>query len=152
MHPPPDSSTAPRAALADGTGALPPTIRAGTRMTVETTPDGTVVVGGEIDSAGAPRLYRILRAALDRHPEGIRLDLGGVTFCDCAGLRAFLTARAAWEAHAARASRHRRLAGHTTPTPRTPFTLGPTSPRMTRLLVLTGTGGLFSPPERGRSQ
>ncbi|MFF9064269.1 STAS domain-containing protein [Streptomyces sp. NPDC014891] len=151
MHPLPDSPTAPRA-LADDHGALPPATRAGTRMTVETTPDGTVAVGGVIDSAGAPRLYRILRAALDRHPEGIRLDLGGVTFCDCAGLRAFLAARAAWDAHAARASRHRSLAGRAAPAPRTPFTLGPTSPRMARLLLLTGTGGLFSPPERGRSQ
>ncbi|MGW1935026.1 STAS domain-containing protein [Streptomyces sp. NPDC001919] len=151
MHPLPDSSTAPQA-LAGNTGALPPATRAGTRMTVETTPDGTVAVGGEIDSAGAPRLYRILRAALDRHPEGIRLDLGDVTFCDCAGLRAFLTARAAWDAHAARASRHRRLAGHAAPTPRTPFILGPTSPRMARLLLLTGTGRSFSPPERGGSQ
>ncbi|MGW2302774.1 STAS domain-containing protein [Streptomyces sp. NPDC001809] len=151
MHPLPDSTTDPRAPAGE-TGLLPPAIGADARMTVEATPDGTVAVGGEIDSAGAPRLYRSLRAALDLHPEGIRLDLSGVTFCDCAGLRAFLTARAAWIAHASRVARRRSPGGHPSPTPGTPLVLGPTSPRMARLLRLTGTGRLFLPPEAGRSQ
>ncbi|MFC9794692.1 STAS domain-containing protein [Streptomyces sp. NPDC127584] len=151
MHPLPDRTTDPRAP-AGGTGLLPPATGADARMTVEITPDGTVAVGGEIDSAGAPRLYRSLRAALVLHPEGVRLDLGGVTFCDCAGLRALLTARAAWLAHAARVERHRSPGGHPAAASGTPLLLGPTSPRMARLLRLTGTGGLFLPPRAGRSQ
>lgn len=92
-----------------------------------------------------------------------------MTFCDCAGLGALLTARAAWVARteegvpgrtpglpdrAAPAARatvpRRRRDGHRRP--RTPLSLGPVSPRMARLFQLTGTGALFPPPTTGRTQ
>ncbi|MDX2560800.1 STAS domain-containing protein [Streptomyces sp. TX20-6-3] len=134
MHPLPDRST-DRRALTAGSDA---------QMTVKVTPDGTVVVSGEIDSTTAPHLRRSLRAALRAHPEGVTLDLAAVTFCDCAGLRGFMTA-----GNTSAAPRSRLDGGRHHPSP---LTLGPVSARMTRLLQLTGTNGLFSPPRTGRSQ
>ncbi|MFD3994434.1 STAS domain-containing protein [Streptomyces sp. NPDC058548] len=133
MHPLPDRSTDLRAP-AGGTGIRAPATGPDARMAVKVTPDGTVVVSGEIDSATAPHLRRSLLAALHAHPEGVTLDLAAVTFCDCAGLRAFLTARAVRAERAAPV-----------------LAVGPVSPRMTRLLQLTGTEGLFSPPRTGKS-
>ncbi|GHG06713.1 STAS domain-containing protein [Streptomyces zaomyceticus] len=105
-------------------------------MTVEVTPGGTVVVSGEIDSTTASELQRTLRLALLAHPAGVTLDLSAATFCDCAGLRAVLAAR------------HQHLDGD-----RPTLTLGPVSPRVKRLLELTGTWVLLGAPEteRGRS-
>ncbi|MFE5657631.1 STAS domain-containing protein [Streptomyces sp. NPDC056517] len=137
MHPLPDRS-------AGNTDIEPHTTGPDAQMTVKVTPDGTVVVSGEIDSATAPHLRRSLLAALDAHPEGVTLDLAAVTFCDCAGLRAFLTARAA-----SAAPRPRLDGGRRRPPP---LTFGPVSPRMTRLLQLTGTGRLFAPPKTGQPQ
>ncbi|MFH9728081.1 STAS domain-containing protein [Streptomyces sp. NPDC017254] len=118
-----------------GLGPQSPTAAPDTRLTVEVTPGGTVVVRGEIDSGTASRLQRTLLLALHAHPAGVTLDLSGVTFCDCAGLRAVLAAR------------HRRLAGglHR-------LALGPVSARMARLLQLTGTGELLGAPETGPSR
>ncbi|MFD7965200.1 STAS domain-containing protein [Streptomyces zaomyceticus] len=99
-------------------------------MTVEVTPGGTVVVSGEIDSATASALRRTLRLALLAHPAGVTLDLSAVTFCDCAGLRVVLTAR------------HQHLDGG-----RHALTLGPVSPRVMRLLELTGTREVLGAPE-----
>ncbi|MCX5231909.1 STAS domain-containing protein [Streptomyces sp. NPDC006553] len=140
MHPLPDRSTDLPAPAGD-TGTEPPSTRPDTQMTVKVTPDGTVVVRGEIDSATAPQLRRSLLDALHAHPEGVTLDLAAVTFCDCAGLRAFLTARAAWGAP------HQRLDSG-----RVPVALGAVSPRMTRLLQLTGAGELLAPPKTGLPQ
>lgn len=102
-------------------------------MTVEVTPAGTVVVSGEIDSATASELHRTLRLALLAHPAGVTLDLAAVTFCDCAGLRAVLTAR------------HLHLDGG-----RHALALGPVSPRVARLLELTGTRALLGPEPVGK--
>ncbi|MFG2837782.1 STAS domain-containing protein [Streptomyces zaomyceticus] len=99
-------------------------------MTLEVTPAGTVVVSGEIDSATASELLRSLRLALLAHPAGVTLDLAAVTFCDCAGLRAVLTAR------------HPHIDGG-----RRALTLGPVSPRVARLLELTGTRELLGVPK-----
>ncbi|WP_318211480.1 MULTISPECIES: STAS domain-containing protein [unclassified Streptomyces] len=157
MHPLPDRSTDLRSP-AGKTDPLAPAIGPDAQMTVEVTPDGTVVVSGEIDSVTAPQLHRSLLAALHAHPEGVTLDLAAVTFCDCAGLRAFLTARASWAARAAWAAwaswaaPRRPDGGGDSLAPLTPLALGPVSPRMTRLLQLTGTGELFSPPKTGRPQ
>ena len=59
-----------------------------------------VGVSGEIDIASAPKLREELLGALRRHGTRLALDLGGVTFMDCAGINALL---AAW--------RHARLEG-----------------------------------------
>lgn len=105
------------------------------RMTTAVTPDGTVLVSGEIDAATAPALLRTLTRALRAHPGGVALDLSAVTFCDCAGLRAFLAAR------------YQHL-----DTVRFPLRVVAASPRMTRLLRLTGTGWLFEEPRTGPVQ
>ncbi|WP_435971615.1 STAS domain-containing protein [Streptomyces sp. Qhu_M48] len=130
MRPPPHHSTQHRKHV-ETAPRTPPT-DPDARMTVEVTPGGTVVVGGEIDGTTSSRLYRTLVEAQRAHPEGVGLDLSAVSFCDCAGLRAFLAAR----------RDHHGGACH-------PLTLGPVSPRMDRLLALTGTRGLFAPPETG---
>jgi anti-sigma B factor antagonist len=59
-----------------------------------------VGVSGEIDIASAPQLREELLGALLRHGARLALDLGGVTFMDCAGIDALLAAR-----------RHARLEG-----------------------------------------
>ena len=47
-----------------------------------------LIIAGEIDEAGYPLLLQSL-AALDRRGE-VHVDLGGVKFCDLAGLRAIV--------------------------------------------------------------
>jgi anti-anti-sigma factor len=50
--------------------------------------DGTVLVcpAGELDLASAPELERVLEGLIDG-PSAIVMDLSGLTFVDCAGLR-----------------------------------------------------------------
>ncbi|MDX2703624.1 STAS domain-containing protein [Streptomyces sp. PA03-6a] len=56
--------------------------------------DGAVaVITGEVDAGCAADLERCLIAAMRAHPEGLELDLSGVTFFDCSGLNALLEAR-----------------------------------------------------------
>lgn len=62
------------------------------RVEVELFGDGAVTVrlSGEVDVASAPLVehtVRIVRAARGHH---VRLDLSAVSFCDCAGLNAFI--------------------------------------------------------------
>jgi anti-anti-sigma factor len=52
-----------------------------------------VGVSGEIDIASAPKLRAELLGALRRHGTRLALDLGGVTFMDCAGVNVLLAAR-----------------------------------------------------------
>ncbi|MFF5789209.1 STAS domain-containing protein [Streptomyces sp. NPDC012693] len=96
-------------------------------LTIEVGPDGTVVAAGEIDTDSAPSLREALEAALRAHPEGITLDLSAVSFCDCAGLGAFLETR---RRHLDRGP--------------CPLRVGCVSPPMARLLRLTGTEDLFA--------
>jgi anti-sigma B factor antagonist len=51
--------------------------------------DGTVLVCpvGELDLATAPVLEQVLEALVGAPPAAIDLDLSGLTFVDCAGLR-----------------------------------------------------------------
>jgi anti-anti-sigma regulatory factor len=49
-----------------------------------------LIIGGDIDESSYPLLLQSL-AALD-HPGGIHIDLGGIEFCDLAGLRAIVCA------------------------------------------------------------
>ncbi|WP_306327438.1 STAS domain-containing protein [Streptomyces venezuelae] len=104
-------------------------------MTTDVTPDGTLLVSGEIDAATGSALLRALTDALRAHPGGVALDLSAVTFCDCAGLRSLLAAR----------YQHLDLG-------RRPLRVVAAGPRMTRLLQLTGTGWLFEEPMAGRVQ
>ncbi|MER7759695.1 STAS domain-containing protein [Streptomyces sp. NPDC097619] len=53
----------------------------------------SVLVGGEITHDSAPFLLQDLLAALVAHRAVLLVDLTWVTFCDCAGLNALLTAR-----------------------------------------------------------
>jgi hypothetical protein len=50
-----------------------------------------VTVVGELDAATAPTICDTLRDALIRHA-CVDVDRGGVSFCDCSGLSALLTA------------------------------------------------------------
>ncbi|MEU3727213.1 anti-sigma factor antagonist [Streptomyces sp. NPDC031705] len=105
-------------------GPLAPAVPAdGLRITVEQREPGTalVTVSGEVDFHSAAALLETLLAALLSYRTAVAVDLGQVTFCDCAGLNALLAARAA----ADRA--HRRMRVTTT------------SRRVDRLLHLTGT-------------
>jgi ABC-type transporter Mla MlaB component len=49
-----------------------------------------LIIAGDVDESGYPLLLQSL-AALDHHG-GIHIDLGGVEFCDLAGLRAIVCA------------------------------------------------------------
>jgi anti-anti-sigma factor len=53
----------------------------------------TIMLTGELDLDGAPRLRAVLSDCLDRHPRLLLLDLGNLRFCDCAGLNLLLEAR-----------------------------------------------------------
>src|SRR5215472_4108099 len=52
-----------------------------------------VAVSGEIDIAFGPKLREELLGAMRRHGARLALDLGGVTFMDCAGVNVLLAAR-----------------------------------------------------------
>jgi anti-anti-sigma regulatory factor len=49
-----------------------------------------LIIAGEVDESGYPLLLRRL-AALDRRAD-VHIDLGGIEFCDLAGLRAIVRA------------------------------------------------------------
>src|SRR6202044_1186265 len=78
----------------------PPTEATDLRVDVLSTAPLVVAVSGEIDIASAPKLREELLGALRRHGARLALDLGGVTFMDCAGVNVLLAAR-----------RHARLEG-----------------------------------------
>src|SRR5260370_14150890 len=52
-----------------------------------------VEIFGEIDIQSAPRLREELLRVVRRHGSRLALDLGGVTFLDCAGINALLATR-----------------------------------------------------------
>lgn len=58
-------------------------------------PGPTVAVGGEIDLESGPRLHDQLCSVMRAHGPRLTVDLTGVTFIDCAGLRALLASRRA---------------------------------------------------------
>jgi anti-sigma B factor antagonist len=78
----------------------PPAEAADLRVDVLSTAPLVVGVSGQIDIASAPKLREELLGALRRHGARLALDLGGVTFMDCAGIKALRAAR-----------RHARLEG-----------------------------------------
>jgi anti-sigma B factor antagonist len=52
----------------------------------------TVVISGELDICAVPSLERALREVLDQGADKLVLDLAGVTFIDCASVRALAAA------------------------------------------------------------
>ena len=80
--------------------ARPPAEATDLQVDVLSTVPLVVAVSGEIDIASAPKLREELVSAVGRHGARLALDLGGVTFMDCAGINALLAAR-----------RHARLEG-----------------------------------------
>ena len=62
------------------------------RVDVSSTTPLVVTVSGEIDIATGPRLREALLGMMRRHGARLALDLGGVTFMDCAGISALLAA------------------------------------------------------------
>jgi len=93
-------------------------------LTVESGPEGAIVVHGDIDVAGGP----ILEAAIiDRESAGpILIDLGDVIFIDSSGLRSLLGA----------SRRAHERGGH--------VTLRHVGPEIRRLLEITGTTEHFT--------
>ncbi|MEU8779814.1 STAS domain-containing protein [Streptomyces sp. NPDC048606] len=85
-----------------------------------------VRISGEIDFDNATVLREDLLAALVSHRATLLVDLGEVTFCDCAGLNALLAARAT----ARRAGRRLRIVA--------------AGRRVERLLDLTSTRDLLA--------
>ena len=71
----------------------PPAQGTDLRVDVLSTAPLVVRVSGEIDVASAPKLREELLGALRRHGTRLAVDLGGVTFMDCAGINALLVAR-----------------------------------------------------------
>ncbi|MFJ9078840.1 STAS domain-containing protein [Streptomyces sp. NPDC102278] len=83
---------------------------------------GLVPLAGELDLATAPAVRDAVRACLDSQPALLRIDISGVSFCDCSGLGALLWARA----EAVRAGVGFHLSG-------------PFQPVVTRIVDATGT-------------
>jgi anti-anti-sigma factor len=66
-----------------------------TYLTVTTVRDGpvrTLILCGELDLIQAGGLLQQAALAVDNHTERLVLDMAGVTFLDCAGVRALATA------------------------------------------------------------
>lgn len=53
-----------------------------------------LVWSGEVDAYSVQPLLAVLRTACEREPVMLEVDLGGVTFLDCAGLRPLVEAHA----------------------------------------------------------
>ncbi|MET9397105.1 STAS domain-containing protein [Kitasatospora sp. NPDC002965] len=83
---------------------------------------------GEIDMDLAGSLYRVLGQALARSDTGLDIDMSGVEFCDSSGLNTLIRLRL--EARA---------------DDRT-VTITAASPQVRRLLTITETAALFTPP------
>lgn len=88
----------------------------------------TVMVNGELDLGSASALHREVHALLALPVESIVLDLSGLEFVDSSGVRTLNDLRVAAAEH------------------RIPFSVGPISPAVRKLLELTGMTELFASP------
>ncbi|MFD3330027.1 STAS domain-containing protein [Streptomyces sp. NPDC058701] len=100
---------------------------------------GLIHLTGELDVETAPDIRDAVRESLTGRPALLRIDISGVSFCDCSGLRALVWAKA----EAARAGAGFHLSG-------------PLQPAVARVLDATGTtahlGTTPHPAERCRKQ
>ncbi|MDI5967832.1 STAS domain-containing protein [Streptomyces sp. SL13] len=87
-----------------------------------------ITLDGEIDLTSAPLLHASLRQCLCDGVHRMDVDLSTVTFCDCSGLNAFLTA-----------------AGQTAAVGSV-LRLHHPQPMLARLFAMTGTGPLLLGP------
>src|SRR3954464_12850531 len=87
-----------------------------------------VTLGGTLDLSAADQLLDELRHVWDRDALPVVLDLAEVTFLDSGGMRTLVLAQ-----------RELAAAGRT-------LTIGAASPKVRRLLELTGTDQLFGSP------
>jgi anti-sigma B factor antagonist len=71
----------------------PPAATTGLHVDVLSPAPLVVGVSGEIDIASDRKLREELLGALRRHGAWLALDLGGVTFMDCAGINVLLAVR-----------------------------------------------------------
>ena len=92
-------------------------------LTVDIDSDGTIVVHGDIDIAGGPKLEAVILSRENGAPMAI--DLGDVFFIDSSGLRSLLGAS------------RRAQTRHTT------VVLRAVGPEVARLLQITGTTDQF---------
>ncbi|MFD3721791.1 STAS domain-containing protein [Streptomyces sp. NPDC058674] len=74
-------------------GVIPPPLRA-TRTVVLADRYGLIHLTGELDMETAPAVRDAVRGCLDGCPAVLRIDISGVSFCDCSGLGALLWAKA----------------------------------------------------------
>jgi anti-anti-sigma factor len=86
-----------------------------------------VTVAGELDVATAADVRTALLAAVTTH-QHVAVDMSGLTFCDCAGLGALLSAARAARASGADLHLHLHAVPHA----------------LARLLHLSHTGGAFT--------
>lgn len=93
----------------------------------------TVEVGGEIDLGSGPELLEFALDVMREQGPWLAVDLAGVTFMDCGGVRVLLAIR----------SRARREGGH--------LNVVAISPPVHRVLRIIGMDTLLAPmPHRGR--
>lgn len=93
-------------------------------LTIDIDPDGTIVVHGDIDIAGGPKLESVILSR--ENTEQIVIDLGDVFFIDSSGLRSLLGAS------------RRAQSRNTT------VVLRAVGPEVARLLQITGTTDQFT--------
>lgn len=93
-------------------------------LTAEIDPDGTIVVHGDIDIAGGPKLESVILSR--ENTERIVIDLGDVFFIDSSGLRSLLGASRRAQAR------------------NTMVVLRGVGPEVARLLQITGTTEQFT--------
>lgn len=86
-----------RTAVADSSAPRSGRTTLGPHATIAVAPAGSAgalaVVAGELDLACADQLTAAICRALDEHPAGVRLDMAGVRFFDCAAFHALQRAR-----------------------------------------------------------
>jgi anti-anti-sigma factor len=84
-----------------------------------------VEIGGELDLDTADQAFRYVQQIINRHRGPVVVSLAGVSFCDARGLRALV-----------------RMANHADQANR-PFRVTAPSPRLTKLMRMTGLDGKF---------
>jgi anti-anti-sigma factor len=87
--------------------------------------EAAVEIAGELDLDTADQAFRYVQKIINRHRGPVVVSLEGVTFCDARGLRALVL----MANHADQANR--------------PFRLISPSPRLAKLMHMTGLDGKF---------